>query len=556
VKVRVMKKTICYQCGILLLLLILVVSVTGCNQQTAAEETANTIEAPVYTGVLRTDYENALDVTSQLALGTLRLEDTANAVTAEQATHALPLWKISQGSTLTTESERLALAKQIEETLNDTQVAAIVAMQLTQADEQVWFQEQGPAAMGGSAPQGTRTDQGTGTGRFGGADQNMTEEERAAMRERFANMTEEERANMRSQFAPSGDGAPPAGGAPTGASNWTSGLLMRAVINLLTERSGQAEVAAVPSAEAETPVAAESTEPAATTTPDVEATSEPVTRITLVPWSTPEPKDTPTSEVAQAATVGASAVTPASAQSVVAATPPSVPPTGEEVRGGALAQKADTDPGPPLTTEITTNTSEPNPLLEGGLIYRVGGFVYNPTGETYQVTAVHVTFFDASGFRGAFYAFPRKAGERPGGEWIAHGAVEAQISCEVLGPGESCPFVAEIAGQDMASFLVHPDAKVAEWHESVGVTLSDAKIVDTGTNYVRISGTATNPHGYAVKNVVISALLLDGSGQTVSMGTGVVPSLAAGASTNFEVYVAKKAYTSYQLHARAEQVVN
>jgi hypothetical protein len=223
---------------------------------------------------------------------------------------------------------------------------------------------------------------------------------------------------------------------------------------------------------------------------------------------------------------------------------------------GALVQKLDTDPGPPLTIQITTNTSEPNPLLEGGLIYRVGGFVYNPTDETYQVTAVHVTFFDDSGFRGAFYAFPRKAGERPGGEWIAHGAVEAQVSCEVLGPGESCPFVAEIAGQDMASFLVHPDAKVAEWHESVGVTLSDTKIVDTGVGYVRISGTATNPNVYAVKNVVISALLLDDSGQTMSMGTSVVTSLAAGTSTSFEVYVETKAYTSYELHAGAEQVVN
>ncbi|MBN2393121.1 MAG: hypothetical protein JXR84_20495 [Anaerolineae bacterium] len=559
------KTTLRNRFGIMLLLLISgLITMTGCNQQPTAEAVDATSEASVYTGALRTDYENALDVTSQLALGVLRLEDTSNAVTAEQATQALPLWKISQGSTLTTESERLALAKQIEETLNDTQVAAIVAMQLTQADEQAWFQEQSPAAMGGGAPQGTRTDQGTGTGRFGSAGQNMTDEERVAMREQFTNMTDEERANMRSQFAQSGGGAP-AGGAPTGANNWSSGLLVRAVVNLLTERSGQA-VAAVVTQPAEDQ-SASTVEPAATTVQDATATPEPemdtfaVPIITLVPWSTPEPEDTPTPEATQAAAAAASTTTPASTSASATVQPVVQTETVAEEQAatqtqGALGYKVDTDPGPPLTIQITTNSSEPNPLFEGGLIYRVGGFVYNPTDETYQVTAVHVTFFDASGFRGAFYAFPRKAGERPGGEWIAHGALEAQISCTVLGPGESCPFVAEIAGQDMASFLVHPDAKVAEWHESVGVTLSDTQIVDTGTSYVRISGTATNPNVYAIKNVVISALLLDDSGQTVSMGTGVVTSLEAGASTNFEIYVEKKAYTSYELHARAEQVVN
>jgi len=51
-------------------------------------------------------------------------------------------------------------------------------------------------------------------------------------------------------------------------------------------------------------------------------------------------------------------------------------------------------------------------------------------------------------------------------------------------------------------------------------------------------------------------LLLDNSGQTVSMGTGVVTYLEAGAAANFEVYVAKKAYATYQLLARAEQSVN
>lgn len=555
-----MKKLIRYQYGtVLLILALVVIAATGCNPQTTPSTTTAAIETPTYTGILREDYENALDVQSQLALGTLRLEDTADAMTAAQAAQALPLWKTLRDSRSMPLVEQWALAKQIEGTLTEAQLTLISAMQLSDADAQAWLQEQGPAAgvQGGAMPAG-------GMGASGqGNPPTMSESDRAAMREQFQNMTEEQRAQMQTQFGQgggrsSGGGDAPAGGFGGGTTG-ASTMLTRAVVTLLTERSGQAAVAEAQPVE-EQPA---STEPATTVVPVVASTATPevdtpVTIITLVPWRTREPEvtATPAPAATQATTTNASASTP-----VRASTSASVQDVAQEQAAaqtqGALAQKPDTDPGPPLTIEVTTNTSEPNPLLEGSLIYRIAGFVHNPTDETYQVTAVQVTFFDADGFRGAFNAFPRTSGRgRPGGEWIAHGAMEAQISCTVLGPGESCPFVAEIAGQNMASFLVHPDAKVAEWHESVGVTLSDAKIADTGTNYVRISGVATNSNEYPIKNVIISALLLDGSGQTVSMGTGVVTSLAAGASTNFEVYVAKKVYASYQLYARAEQVTH
>ncbi len=204
---------------------------------------------------------------------------------------------------------------------------------------------------------------------------------------------------------------------------------------------------------------------------------------------------------------------------------------------------------------MTTNYAEADPDLAGSVIYKIGGFVRNPTDQTYAVTAVHVTFYDADGFRGAFYAFASRPGQRGiRGEWHWHGAIEATIVCTLLGPGESCPFTAEITGQNMATFLVHPDAVVAEWRVASPVTLSESQVADTGASYVRITGIATNPNVYPIKNIVISGLLLDASGQTVSMGTAVAPGpLEAGASTKFEVYVEKKAYSNYQLHARAEQ---
>ncbi|HOU13047.1 MAG TPA: FxLYD domain-containing protein [Anaerolineae bacterium] len=527
-----------HRIGVLLVgFIVIALAATGCKQQqTAAEATDATPEAAVYTGALRADYADALDVTSQLALGVLRLEDTPNAMTAEQAVQALPLWKTLQGATITTQAEKLALTKQLEGMLSAAQVAAVTSMRLTNADAQAWLQEQGPlaGAQGGQMPAG-------GAGFSGGAaGPTMSEADRAAMRERFENMTAEERANMQAQFGQGGRGATSGApsGAPTGAgaTGRLATFLTRAVVALLTERSGQAPAAVVQPVEATTTSPASPAESAATATPS--ATATPVTRITLVPWSTPEPKATPTPE---ASTNAPTAAATAQAQTTAQAQ-------------GALVQKTDTDPGPPLTIEITTNYAEPNPLLEGGLIYKIAGFVHNPTDETYQVTAVQVTFFDADGFRGAFYAFPLRPGQRGiQGEWKWHGAMEAEVSCSVLGPGESCPFTAEIAGQNMASFLVHPDAKVAEWHEAVAVTLGDTKIENTGTRYVHISGTATNPNPYPLKNIVISGLLSDANGQTVSMGTGVVTSLAAGASARFDIYVENKAHTSYQVYARAEQ---
>ena len=223
----------------------------------------------------------------------------------------------------------------------------------------------------------------------------------------------------------------------------------------------------------------------------------------------------------------------------------------------ALTWIPDTDPGPPLSIDITTNYATPNPNLEGGQIYKIAGVVRNSTTETYAVTAIHVTFYDAEGFRGAFYPFPSRGGRgRPSGEYIWHGAMEADFTCNLLAPGQACPFTAEIAAQDMGSFLVHVDAGVAEWHEAVQVTLSDTQVTDTGASYIRIEGTVINPNPFDVKNISISGVLLDESEQTVSMGSGIVAYLAAETSAHFEVHIAKQSYHHYKLYVQAEQAVH
>jgi hypothetical protein len=72
-----------------------------------------------------------------LALGTLKLEDTAQAVDAEQAAELLPLWKavntLSTSQTIST-VEMDALYAQIREAMTPEQIKAIDAMDFTEAE--------------------------------------------------------------------------------------------------------------------------------------------------------------------------------------------------------------------------------------------------------------------------------------------------------------------------------------------------------------------------------------------------------------------------------------
>jgi len=186
---------------------------------------------------LDTSYEGALPVGSQLALGTLELEGTENAVTPEQAQALLPLWQAIQGGSLQAEAEVNAVLKQIEGAMSEDQLAAIAAMQLTYEDMGGWMEEQGLAW--GSA-------QGAGGGPGAAAD--MTEEERAAMRATrqasgeaggkggaFAELSEEERAAKRATAEASGS---------TGSSRRAGGglgqmaALAGPVVELLGQRAG------------------------------------------------------------------------------------------------------------------------------------------------------------------------------------------------------------------------------------------------------------------------------------------------------------------------------
>ena len=180
--------------------------------------------------------------------------------------------------------------------------------------------------------------------------------------------------------------------------------------------------------------------------------------------------------------------------------------------------------------------------------FKYNSFAVNAGDQVYAVNAVNFTFYDADGFRGSFYRFP----SRRYGEWIEHGAPEADFDCMLLAPGEACPFTAEIAAYNMGSFYVHADAVIAEWREPAPVEVQNASLVDQGSN-VRISGTIINPNTYAIKNVVVNGVLLDANGQITSMGSAYyVQSIAPGASVAFNALIPVDTYVTYQVYVQAE----
>lgn len=108
----------------LTLLMVLAIALTACG--TSSTQTP----ASTSTG-------SNVNTLSEIAVGTLELDGTAQDVTADQAKELLVMWQvyqdISQSSTAAQE-EVSALADQIQETMTTDQMQAITAMNLTQQD--------------------------------------------------------------------------------------------------------------------------------------------------------------------------------------------------------------------------------------------------------------------------------------------------------------------------------------------------------------------------------------------------------------------------------------
>jgi hypothetical protein len=162
-----MKKTV-----LLGILLALMVALAACGGSDSSDE-ASSSPAGV---TLNTDYADALPVSSQLAIGTLLLEDTENAVTVEQAGELLPSWQMLQAlqsSGTAAQAELDAVLNQIQKAMTNEQLAAIKEMQLTPANLMELVQERGfgrgfAGGAGGPGEGGFRPPAGVAPGGAGG----------------------------------------------------------------------------------------------------------------------------------------------------------------------------------------------------------------------------------------------------------------------------------------------------------------------------------------------------------------------------------------------------
>jgi hypothetical protein len=144
--------------------LILLLSLSACG----APGEGNTATA---TAGLNEAYADALPVVEQLALGSLRLEGTEQAIDESQAATLLPLWQGYQ--TLNTsdkaaEAEIAALVKQLQGAMTREQIDAIAAMQLTAEDLSSSAQDLGGFFGRGTGSEGDSENSGGQGFRFGG----------------------------------------------------------------------------------------------------------------------------------------------------------------------------------------------------------------------------------------------------------------------------------------------------------------------------------------------------------------------------------------------------
>lgn len=122
-------------------------------------------------GGLTDQFDGALSVVGQLALGTVELEDSDLAIDETQAIKLLPLWdayqSLSQSDT-TADIELEAVIKQLSGSMTAEQIAAISAMQLTE-NRLSELQESGELGFGGfGRGGGSGSGDGQGSGLRGG----------------------------------------------------------------------------------------------------------------------------------------------------------------------------------------------------------------------------------------------------------------------------------------------------------------------------------------------------------------------------------------------------
>jgi hypothetical protein len=193
-----------------------------------------------------------------------------------------------------------------------------------------------------------------------------------------------------------------------------------------------------------------------------------------------------------------------------------------------LTRIENTDPGPPITIEVSTVR-----IKENGN-YKLTGLVRNDGAQVYGGIGVIATFFT----------------DTPPPNH--HGPVEVYAACSLLAPGEACPFSLGIYPRDYVSFHLHPKGAPVEYHQPASLVVSGLSVYSDRFGYVHITGTAINGNPFAVRDAYVFGTLIDDEGRIASVGWTLAPgNTAPGASVAFELRIEQAPYVRYEVQAQA-----
>jgi len=124
------------------------------NENSVQEENKQQVDPPMqetpmpldFATFFPVDYENALSARNQLAIGTLRLQNSSYPISSEQSSALLPLWQALlalESNPGSAPQELSAVQNQILSTLTSDQLNEIVNMQLTNDDMVAVYEELG-----------------------------------------------------------------------------------------------------------------------------------------------------------------------------------------------------------------------------------------------------------------------------------------------------------------------------------------------------------------------------------------------------------------------------
>ncbi len=157
---------------LLLVIILSAVAVSACSPAAPATPAAPTSAAAAAIDIT---FADAASLRSQLAYGSIKLKDSPNAISPEQAKTLIPLWQalIALSGDDTTASEELtAVQDQITQAMTSPQIEAIAKLKITNAELNIFYAQYG-IVLPTLAP---------GVTKVPGSGASKTEEEKAASR--------------------------------------------------------------------------------------------------------------------------------------------------------------------------------------------------------------------------------------------------------------------------------------------------------------------------------------------------------------------------------------